>query len=194
MLKKLLNFLFGLLFFIFMFLSFKNFFYHYKEEQMISEYLKSHGIKFTQPLSKDLAVKVSEIVYKEFNTNPHTWKHFNLHKRPFLRNSVLELLTWKEGLCGEEARVVVKLLQKLGFDATRVQLYKLELGKTGHVVVSVKIKDREFFVDTINSSSWFHKIVRKADVGPYCYFIIHYKKRFAKRTEQNRTEQKSVIC
>ena len=174
---------------IFFFITLKNVYYHYKEEKMITLYLKNHKISVANPkLSKKLALMVSEIVYKEFNTNPKTWKHFDLKNRLFLRNSILELLTWKEGLCGEGARVVVRLLQKLGFDATRVNLYTLRLGGTGHVVVSVMLNGKEFFVDTINSSLWFHNLVKNADVGAYCYPIIHYKARFKK------IEEKSVRC
>jgi len=161
---------------------------------MITFYLEKHKISLNNfKLSKKLALIISEIVYKEFNTNPKTWKHFNLITRPFLRNSVLELLSWKEGLCGEGARVIVRLLQKVGFDATRVNLYTPKLGGTGHVVVSVKLNNREFFVDTINSPSWFHKLVKMENIGPDCYSIIHYKQRFEKRRKEKKKEECKML-
>jgi len=169
---------------IFFTFSCYNFFLHLKEERAIEQYLKSNGISLDAPLSKELAIKVSEIVYRDFNTNTKTWKHLDLKRRPFLRNSVSELLVWKEGVCGEGARVIVRLLQKLGFDATRINLYTPKLGGTGHVAVSVLLNGKEFFVDTINSPSWFHRLVKESNVGTYCYSIIHYKVRLERKGKE----------
>jgi len=75
-----------------------------EENRLIDNYLSLHNLSGL-PISKGTAIKVSDQVRNDFNTNEATFKFLDMKKRPFLRNSVLELLTCREGLCGEGAGI-----------------------------------------------------------------------------------------
>jgi hypothetical protein len=152
--------------FIPLFTNFYLLYLHVKENSLIEKFLTDHKLK-NKPLTKETAVEVSNILRHEFNTNRPKW-HFldkNFINDSFLRNSVLDLLKAKEGVCGEGTRVLVKLLIAMGFDATRINLYSNIITRNGHTLVSILLDNKEIFIDSINSSEEFNYIVSHMDIN-----------------------------
>ena len=123
--------------------------------------------------TRENAIKVSQFVRTNFNTDESTWKNLRMDQRPFLRNEVDELLRIKEGLCGEGARVLVVLLQRLGYDATRLTLYNRHL-QSSHTLVSVMIGGKEEFVDSINTPSWLNSFLNENVINVSDFLLMHY--------------------
>ena len=76
-----------------------------RENKIVDQYLSSNNL-IGLPVSKETAVRVSNQVRNDFNVNNSSFVALNVSERPFLREGVAFLLTHKEGLCGEGARVV----------------------------------------------------------------------------------------
>ena len=72
------------------------------------------------------------------NSFTATWIEAANPERPFLRRGTEWLLRAREGWCGEGTRVMVNLLGRLGFDATRVTLYDAQL-RAVHTLVSIRV-------------------------------------------------------
>jgi hypothetical protein len=142
------------------------------ENRIVNDYLRSRNLDGL-PLTKENAVRVSDQVRREFNTNVNSFMVLKMGKRPFLREDSGFLLTHKEGVCGEGARVIINLLSRLGFDATRVTLYDRNLNPA-HALVSVLIDDREFLVDSINSSAEWNRALKQQDLSPVHFQILRY--------------------
>jgi hypothetical protein len=152
-----------------------------QENTIVDEYLSSAKL-VGLTISKETAVHVSNKVRKDFNTNESSFGTLNLEERPFLREDVGFLLTHKEGVCGEGARVIVNLLNRLGFDATRITLYNKQL-QSAHTLVSVLIDENEFFIDSINSSAEVNKLLVNTDISPNDFNFLHYTDKLSKRRE-----------
>ena len=164
--------------------------YAYKqveENRIVDHYLYSNKL-IGLPINRTSAVRVSDQVRRDFNIQESSFVALNMVERPFLREDVGSLLTHKEGLCGEGTRVIVVLLNRLGFDATRITLFDKQL-QGSHTLVSVVIDGQEFFIDSINSSSETNELLRNTDISANDFNLMHYSDNIAKRREFKRTDQ-----
>ena len=152
-----------------------SFYYLYQqanEENIIEAYLVDN--KLTEmSLSKESAIKVADQVRSDFNTERSTFKALDLNNRPFLREDTKLLLTYREGVCGEGTRVLVNLLQKIGYDATRITLYNKVLSPS-HTLVSIKLDNMEFLLDSINSSERINSFLRNNNISTADFDLLHY--------------------
>ena len=78
--------------------------------------------------------------------------------------------------------MIVNLLNRLGFDATRITLYDKKL-EASHTLVSVVNEGKEFFVDSINSSEDVNRLLIKYNISSKYFDLIHYSDNFIKRRE-----------
>ena len=150
-------------------------YYLYKqhiEDTAVTAYLEENGFS-DLPISKETAIRISNQIRNEFNIDEKSFKTLKLSKRPFLRNDTLFLLTHKEGLCGEGTRVIVNLLNELGFDATRITLYNRNL-KGLHTLISVVINGEEFLIDSINSPEEINNIINNYNISTADFKVIRY--------------------
>jgi len=143
-----------------------------RENNIVKLYMQFNSLEGL-PLTKETAILVSDTVRRDFNIDEKTFAKMEMTRRPFLRESVSELLTYKEGLCGEGTRVITDILNRLGFDSTRVTLYNRQL-RSVHTLVSVEIQNREFLVDSINSPDNFNALVRNYDVSRDDFKVVQY--------------------
>jgi hypothetical protein len=172
---------------VFLMLAFYNAYWHYKEEKFIKGYILKMGIIESQYNSKiEYFHAISDFVNNDFNKDKSTWKYTNLQNRPFLRQSVYELLTNKEGLCGEGARVMVRILHSLGYDATRLAFYSKKFG-AAHALVSVYADGVEMIVDSINYPKELNQIIRKNPHSMSEIDLIYYGQRFIKKSSNELT-------
>ena len=169
-----------------------------QENRIIDHYLFSNNLTGL-PINKETAVRVSDQVRSDFNIREKSFVALKVDKRPFLREDVGFLLTYKEGVCGEGARVIVNLLSRLGFDATRITLFNKKL-QSAHTLVSVVLDRHEFFVDSINSSEAVNRLLKADDISSKDFDLLHYsdnyykRREFAKRDHSgNRTEKSRNI-
>lgn len=147
-------------------------FKQYEEERIITSYLKANHLEGLA-ISKNTANKVAAAVRRDFNVDEKNFKKLNLFNRPFLRESCGYLLTHREGVCGEGTRVIINLLLKMGYDATRVNLYDKWL-RSVHTLVSIRIQEKEFFVDSINSSPETTIFLKENDISTRDFNVMHY--------------------
>jgi hypothetical protein len=147
-----------------------------QENKIVDYYLSLNNLN-NLPINKDTAVRVSNQIRKDFNVEENSFTKFKLLERPILREDVGFLLTYREGLCGEGARVIVDLLNRLGFDATRITLYNKVL-ESSHTLVSIVINEKELLVDSINSTAEVNELLRKYDVSPSDFNLMHYDNNF----------------
>lgn len=142
-----------------------NLYLHNEENNAIDLFIAEMGLTAPNALDKAFAVRVSDALRSCFNTNEKTWKFARQHAEPFLRYSVLELLEHREGKCGKGSRVLLRVLDRLGYDAARITLYGKDLRvSTSHTLVSVMLNDDEHFIDSINSTEEFNRLVREQRV------------------------------
>ncbi len=182
---KLIKYIFIILGFLLLILFVNNLYYHYKEEKVITKYISDMNIKRSDfNTTTEYFSSISDYVNNDFNTDIKTWKHSDLLGRSFLRNSVLELFEIKEGVCGEGTRVMIRILQSLGYNASRIAFYDKEFG-AAHALVSVMIGDNEIIVDSINFNKELHKILRNNKINMKMINIVHYNNRFS---DSNKTK------
>jgi hypothetical protein len=150
--------------------------YYYREQanedRIVREYLAQNGLAGL-PLSKESAVRISQQVRRDFETDERRFKALNMANRPFLREDTAFLLGHKEGLCGEGTRVLVNLLQQEGYDATRLTLYDRILD-SAHTLVSVRLGGREFLLDSINSPETINAFLNSNDVSTNDFRLLRY--------------------
>lgn len=165
-----------------------NLYLHIKETNTLHDYILEMKInKNNYSSEKEYLYAISEYLNSDFNTNSKTWKKLNLRDRPFLRDSVLNLLTNKEGVCGEGTRVLVRIFQSLGYDATRLSFYNKRFGAS-HTLISVIINNKEVIIDSINYPESLHSILKKEDSNMSMVDLIYYNKRFThKNYDINKT-------
>src|SRR5215467_14880716 len=135
----------------------------YKEDRIVEEYMAEHQLQ-NLPVSKATAISIARQVAADFNVKPQTFHWLKMDNRPFLREDAGFLLTHKEGRCGEGARVIVRLLNASGFDATRVNLYDRYM-QFPHTLVSVQLGKDRFWIDTINSKDNLRDLLEKKDIS-----------------------------
>lgn len=154
------------------------------ERAVVDAYLRERGLAGL-PATKETAVRVSQAVRADFEIDESKWRRLDYTKRPFLRRDAGWLLEAREGLCGEGTRVLVALLGRLGFDATRVTLYNRHLQGV-HTLVSVKLAGREVFIDSINSPGDFNHLLNARDVSADDFRIVRYSGDILERTASGR--------
>lgn len=154
-------------------------FLQHKENISIDNYLVNAGL-VGQEVSKQTAIRVAQKIRQDFNTDIEAFEALDIFNRPFLRESTQFLLKHKEGLCGEGTRVLVNVLNRLGFDSTRVTLYDDRLN-SAHTLVAVKIDEREFFVDSINSWPSVTRLLEQKDVSTADFALSKYSNSLAER-------------
>ncbi len=147
-------------------------FLQYQENSSLDQYLKKNNL-IALKLDKTTAFNVSDQIRSDFNTNESSFTSLDMMNRPFLRESSLVLLNYKEGLCGEGTRLIVNLLNRLGFNATRITLYNSKL-QPAHTLVSVVIDKKEFLVDSINSSQNVNDLLKRIDISSNDFNLMHY--------------------
>lgn len=144
----------------------------HQEDVAVRAYLSARGL-LGAPVTWNTAIRVSQALRADFEVREDQWRHFEPSNRPFLRHDSMWLLGVKEGLCGEGARVLVNLLDELGFDATRITLYD-KYFRPEHTLASVVIDGRERFVDSINSTELENTFLNLNSVSTRDFQIVHY--------------------
>jgi hypothetical protein len=168
-------------------LAFYNAYLHYKEEQFLKSYISNMNLSESSYSSKvEYFHEISDFVHHDFNKDQSTWKYTNLRNRPFLRQSAHELLTNKEGVCGEGARVMIRILHSLGYDATRLAFYSKKFG-AAHALVSVVVDGNEIVVDSINYPAELNQIIRANPHSMSEIDLIYYGQRFIKKSNDELT-------
>lgn len=153
----------------------------YTESRVIASYIDSNKLR-VDTLGREHILQVVDRIRADFNSDEASFKHLNMNARPFLREDTRTLLNYREGLCGEGTRVIVNLLNKLGYDATRITLYDKRL-QSAHTLVSVKVNGHEFLVDSINSREWVHILLDSELIAPSHFDILHYTDDHEARTQ-----------
>ncbi len=185
---KLIKYIFIILGLVLLIFLGKNLYYHYKEEKIIQQYIADMNIKRDDfNTTPEYFSAISDYLNSDFNTDVESWKHSDLLGRSFLRNSVLELLEIKEGVCGEGTRMMIRILHSLGYNASRLAFYDKEFG-AAHALVSVLIGDSEIVVDTINFNKELHEIFRNNKINMKMINIIHYDDRFSEINKSKPSE------
>ncbi|HZY80881.1 MAG TPA: hypothetical protein VFE50_15260 [Cyclobacteriaceae bacterium] len=163
------------------------------EDRVVDRYLAEHNLD-NLPVSKSTAVTIAKQVESDFNVDPSTFQHLKMDNRPFLREDAGFLLTCKEGLCGEGARVIVRLLNARGFDATRVTLYDRYM-QFAHTVVSVQLGNDRFWIDTINSKDSLTNLLETENISENNFQYLDYSDKISQRLdkiEQHRSVDETV--
>jgi len=152
---------------------------HYSEKKFVQKFVKSHSLEFSAQ-SKKNAFIVSDTLRRLFVLDTSKWNHrsTNFRKMPFFRTSVRNLLSSREAICGGGARVLCRILLESGYDATRVVLVKKNFGAMGHVVVSVIIDGKEYWIDTLNSPESLNQLLKKEHIYSGTVKIIPYRQRY----------------
>lgn len=153
----------------------------WREERLISAYLAENGL-LDLPFSKASAVAVSSAVRRDFQNDESQFAFIDMNDRPFLRETAGDLLLHREGLCDAGTRVIVNLLTRLGYDATRLTLYNKNLEST-HTLVSVVLGDREFLVDSIGSPPGVTELTVEKDIRTDMFNVLHYSDNSAERRQ-----------
>lgn len=151
------------------------------EDRAVDAFITEAGLEAT-PVTRATAWRVSDAVRAAFNVDEPTFSRLDMADRPFLRNDTAFLLDAREGLCGEGTRVLVNVLGRLGFDATRISLYDRTLS-AAHTLVSVEIGGAEFLVDSINSPPSVNGFLRSRDVSAASFPIAAYTADITARRE-----------
>lgn len=159
----------------------------WREDAAVRQYLQANDF-VGRPLTKATAIAVSQAVRRDFVVDKGRWTRYRLKGRPLLRHDTLWLLEAREGLCGEGARVLVNLLNGLGFDATRLTLYDRYL-RPSHTLASVVIDGRETFVDSINTSAEFNAFLNERDLSVADFSLLHYREDLEERMDLGRALQ-----
>ncbi len=142
------------------------------EDAAVDRYLRAHDLAGL-PVTQATAVRVARTVRADFVCDRAKWKSLDYAHRPFLRHETAWLLAAREGLCGEGTRVIVSLLQRLGFDATRVTLYDRRLQGV-HTLVSIRLGGREILVDSINSADSVTQLLDRGDTSTRDFRVAGY--------------------
>jgi hypothetical protein len=180
MVNKMLNFLLRYKYFwilaVFLIACLPVIYYGFKqveENKIVADYLRQNNFD-TLSLSRQAAFKVAGQVALDFNVNQKTFKVLDLDARPFLREDAGTLLTCREGLCGEGTRVIVRLLNELGFDATRITLYDRYM-QYAHTLVSVNMDDDAFWIDSINSRDSLTNLLARQSISADDFNYLFYE-------------------
>lgn len=154
----------------------------YKEDKIVEEYMAEHQLQNLR-VSKAAATSIARQVAADFNVKPETFQWLKMDNRPFLREDAGFLLTHKEGRCGEVARVIVRLLNANGFDATRVNLYDRYM-QFPHTLVSVQLGKEHFWIDTIISKYNLRNLLENKDISEDNFRYLAYSDKVSDRREK----------
>lgn len=143
-----------------------------REDAAVDRWLRDRGLAGAAA-DPATAVRVSQAVRAEFEVDDAHWKALDVARRPFLRHDTEWLLRAREGWCGEGTRVLVNLLLRLGFDATRVTLYDGRL-QAAHTLVSIRTGGRERLVDSINTPDSLNAFLNRTAVSTADFGLLHY--------------------
>ncbi len=152
-----------------------------QEDEVVRAFIAARGLRGA-PATQATALAVSAALRADFEVREQRWTRMSLADRPFLRHDTAWLLEVKEGLCGEGTRVLVVILQEMGFDATRVSLYDRFL-RSEHTLASVLIDGREVFVDSINSTDRANSFLATHDISARDFPVTHYAEDIVDRME-----------
>lgn len=168
--------------------------FHYIETSVVNKFIENHALKFPGQ-SKKNAFLISENLRAEFEVDTTKWKinPTDFAKLPFFRTSVKKLLSSREALCGGGARVLCRILLESGYNATRVVLFTRNFGAMGHVIVSIMVNGKEYFIDTLNSPDDLNELLKKYDINSDVIKIIPYKQRYNKKFIDVRYSKDSLI-
>lgn len=153
-----------------------------QENEIMNDYLEANGLSHL-PLAKESAFLVARQVIKDFNVNERTFKGLEMTNRPFLREDAGFLLSHKEGQCGEGSRVIIRLLNTLGFDATLISLYDKYI-QSAHTLVSVKLSGDEFWVNSINSHEEITSFLENNNMSAKKFDHLYYSDNIHERIEK----------
>jgi len=142
------------------------------EDQVVDRYLRERGL-VGLPVSEATALRVSHVVRADFEVDSSKWKSYKLAERPFFRRGTEWLLGAREGWCGEGTRVLVNLLGRMGFDATRVTLYDSHL-QAMHTLVSIRVGGKERLVDSINTPPELNAFLDRVALSTENFRVLHY--------------------
>lgn len=150
-----------------------------RETAAVRAYLSSEGL-LGAPVTWETAIAVSQALRADFEVREERWTRLDLSDRPFLRHDTKWLLDAREGLCGEGTRVLVNLLDELGFDATRISLFDRFL-RSEHTLASVVIDGRERFIDSINSTPPVNAFLNANPISTADFPLTHYSEDLVER-------------
>lgn len=143
------------------------------ENSQLSSYLKSAQLNPESGAWQN-AIKLSQKLRAEFVVDESSFKKLEMSNRPFLRESSAQLLTIKEGQCGEGTRVLVNLLLEAGYDATRVSLYDSFLNSS-HTLVSLIDGGQEYFIDSINTQAVMNAYMNTHQINAKRFQVVKYQ-------------------
>jgi hypothetical protein len=165
------------------------FYKHAGESQIVHRYLVKNSLS-DLPVSKSSAFRIARQVASDFNVDPRTFKTLNMNDRPFLREDAGTLLTYREGLCGEGTRVIVRLLNASGFNATRITLYDRYM-QYAHTLVSVELDGDSFWIDSINSSDSLTTLLEQESISAKDFDYLFYQDKIEQRLSKIDSFQKA---
>lgn len=158
-----------------------------EEDEVVNDYLKENDL-LDLPHALESAIKVSDALRMDFNTDANSFKSLHHQNRPFLRETASYLLTHKEGECGEGTRVLVVLLNRMGYDATRLTLYNKILDPS-HTLISLLIDNQEYLLDSINSTQEINTFLKENKISTSSFKFEN----LAEREMANRAKHKDSI-
>lgn len=142
------------------------------ENKILDQYVSGAKLESNNTALEN-AILLSTKLRTDFETVESNFKFLDMANRPFLREASDQLLNVKEGQCGEGTRVLVNLLIRLGYNATRVSLYDANLNAS-HTLVSIIDDGKEYFVDSINTRDNVNHFLNTNQVNSDSFKIVKY--------------------
>jgi hypothetical protein len=96
------------------------------------------------------------------------------------------VLREREAGCAEMTRVLVNMLDRMGFDATRLTLYDRVLMNT-HTLVSVEIDGRDFLLDSKGGGAWVNRMLRETNISVNDFHLLSYTDDIVSREKRARS-------
>ena len=143
-----------------------------QENAVLSEYLDQTNLPENNSAWENAKI-LSEKLRSEFEVDESKFHTLKMSDRPFLRESSTTLLDIKEGQCGEGTRVLVNLLNKAGYDATRISLYDNKLNSS-HTLVSLRVNDEEYLIDSINTQEVMNTFLNTNQINSKSFSVVKY--------------------
>lgn len=157
-------------------------YYLYRQNQenaLIDDFTRELGLQ--RVVSWENAVEISQKLRETFNSDKKSFSKLSLKNKPFLREECDELIEAREGLCGEGTRVLVCILDRLGFDAARVTLFTKWLHPS-HTLVSIVVNGEEYFIDSMNSGEEFNAYINQHQISADDFQIMGHVEDIRERT------------
>jgi hypothetical protein len=154
----------------------------FEESKIVHRYLAENHLD-NLPVSKPSAFRIARQVAGDFTVDQKKFKVLNMNNRPFLREDAGTLLLCREGLCGEGTRVIVRLLNASGFNATRITLYDRYM-QYAHTLVSVELDEDSFWIDSINSRDSLTTLLEHESISAKNFDYLFYQDRIDQRLDK----------